>query len=126
MYASEAAMEVVNEALQMFGGYGYAKTFPIEKLFRDTRLFGIYEGTSEIQRLILSGYALNTYQPVMYSLEDVPVTRDTDPETLNTQNEKIWRCGMCGYIHKGETAPENCPLCFFPKSVFRENSCPLI
>ncbi len=57
-YATEAAMEVVNEALQIFGGYGYTKMFPIEKLLRDIRLFSIYEGTSEVQRLIVSGLCL--------------------------------------------------------------------
>ena len=53
-YATEAAQEVVNEALQIFAGYGYTKFFPIEKLLRDMRLFRIYEGTSEIQRIVIS------------------------------------------------------------------------
>lgn len=118
MYSSEAAQEVANEALQMFGGYGYSKTFPVEKLFRDIRLFTIYEGTSEIQRLILAGYVLQTYEPVMPPLEDIPVTRKADPATVSSGETSVWRCGMCGYVHYGETAPEECPLCFFPKTVF--------
>ena len=77
-YATEAAMEVVNDALQIFGGYGYTKMFPIEKLLRDIRLFSIYEGTSEVQRLIVSGYVLNSYKPVMPPLEDLPLIRELD------------------------------------------------
>jgi acyl-CoA dehydrogenase len=54
LYATEAALEVANEALQIFGGYGYTKMFPVEKILRDTRLFRIYEGTSEVQRHVIS------------------------------------------------------------------------
>ena len=68
-YASEAAMEVVEEALQVFGGYGYTRFFPVEKLLRDIRLLKIYEGTSEVQRIIVSGFVLNHYRPVMPPLE---------------------------------------------------------
>ena len=52
LYASEVALEVVNEALQILGGYGYTKMYTIEKLLRDVRLLRIYEGTSEVQRVI--------------------------------------------------------------------------
>ena len=76
-YATEAAMEVVNDALQIFGGYGYTKMFPFEKLLRDIRLFSIYEGTSEVQRLIVAGYVLNSYKPVMPPLEDLPLIPGT-------------------------------------------------
>ena len=55
--------KLVNDALQIFGGYGYTKMFPIEKLLRDIRLFSIYEGTSEVQGLIVSGHVLNNYTP---------------------------------------------------------------
>jgi acyl-CoA dehydrogenase len=121
-YASEAALEVANEALQIFGGYGYTRMFPIEKLLRDIRLFRIYEGTSEIQRMIVSGHALNVYQPVMPPLEDLPLHQDRDPETVNQPDEPettAWRCRMCGYVHYGEEPPEQCPYCFFPKSAFK-------
>lgn len=46
--------------------------FPLEKLYRDTRLLRIYEGTSEIQRMIVSGYIMNGYHPAMPALEDFP------------------------------------------------------
>ena len=51
---SDAGMDVALEALQIFGGYGYMKDYPIEKLVRDAKLLQIYEGTNEIQRLIIS------------------------------------------------------------------------
>jgi acyl-CoA dehydrogenase len=53
-FASDTAMKVSLEALQIFGGYGYMKDYPVEKLVRDAKLLQIYEGTNEIQRLIIS------------------------------------------------------------------------
>ncbi|MGD8534492.1 MAG: acyl-CoA dehydrogenase family protein [Candidatus Aminicenantes bacterium] len=54
LFASEAANKIVYHALQIHGGYGYSKEFLIEQLYRDARVFSIYEGTSEIQRLVIS------------------------------------------------------------------------
>lgn len=54
VYCSESAIEVVDDALQIFGGYGYVKDYPLEKYYRDVRVTTLYEGTSEIQRLIIS------------------------------------------------------------------------
>ncbi len=53
-FGSDVAMRVTNEALQIFGGYGYMRDYPMEKLMRDAKLLQIYEGTNEIQRLIIS------------------------------------------------------------------------
>lgn len=53
-YASEVAVSVANEAVQIFGGYGYTKDFPVEKFYRDAKLCTIGEGTSEIQKLVIS------------------------------------------------------------------------
>lgn len=53
-YASEAAVSIANEAVQIFGGYGYTKDFPVEKYYRDAKLCTIGEGTSEIQKLVIS------------------------------------------------------------------------
>jgi acyl-CoA dehydrogenase len=119
-YATEAAMEVVNEALQIFGGYGYTRMFPIEKLLRDIRLFSIYEGTSEVQRLIVSGHVLNNYKPVMPPLEDLPQIRGLDLNEPSAKDTPAWRCRMCGHIHYGEEPPEECPYCFFPKTAFKK------
>jgi alkylation response protein AidB-like acyl-CoA dehydrogenase len=53
-YASEVAVRVANDAVQIFGGYGYTKDFPVEKFYRDAKLCTIGEGTSEIQKLVIS------------------------------------------------------------------------
>jgi acyl-CoA dehydrogenase len=123
-YATEACLEVANEALQIFGGYGYTKMLPVEKLFRDARLYRIYEGTSEIQRQIVAAHAMNAYQPAMPPLEDLALHRERDITQLDSENqaEKVWRCRMCGHVHYGEDPPEECPYCFFPKSAFKEIS----
>jgi alkylation response protein AidB-like acyl-CoA dehydrogenase len=54
LYAAEMCERVCSGAIQVFGGYGYMKNFPVERLYRDARVFQIYEGTSEMQRLIIS------------------------------------------------------------------------
>lgn len=57
--ASEVAVSVSNDAVQIFGGYGYSKEYPVEKFYRDSKLSTIGEGTSEIQRLVISRALLN-------------------------------------------------------------------
>src|SRR5439155_1317282 len=52
--SADAAMEVTTDAVQIFGGYGYMKEYPVEKLMRDAKLYQIYEGTSQIQRLVIA------------------------------------------------------------------------
>ncbi len=54
LLASETAMYVTTEAVQIFGGYGYVKEYPVEKYFRDAKITEIYEGTSEIQRIVIA------------------------------------------------------------------------
>jgi acyl-CoA dehydrogenase len=53
-FAADTAMKVTTDAVQIFGGYGYMKEYPVEKLMRDAKLFQIYEGTSQIQRLVIA------------------------------------------------------------------------
>jgi acyl-CoA dehydrogenase len=53
-FAADICMEVTTDAVQIFGGYGYIKEYPVEKLMRDAKLFQIYEGTSQIQRLVIA------------------------------------------------------------------------
>ena len=54
LLASETAMWVTTQAVQIFGGYGYVKDYPVERLFRDAKITEIYEGTSEIQRIVIA------------------------------------------------------------------------
>lgn len=122
VYATETALEVANEALQILGGFGYTKMFPVEKVLRDVRLLRIYEGTSEIQRIVIAGHLLNNYQPGMPALEDLPLHRGFDPldDHAPQAGQKVWRCRICGHVHYGDEAPEECPYCFFPKTAFKE------
>jgi len=64
-FASDVAMNVTTEAVQIFGGYGYLRTYPVEKLFRDAKLYQIYEGTSEIQRIVISKFIMKRYEHAM-------------------------------------------------------------
>lgn len=54
LFASKTAVEVTSEAIQVFGGYGYTEDYPVERYFRDAKITEIYEGTSEIQRIVIS------------------------------------------------------------------------
>lgn len=58
LFCSEAAMNITTKAVQMFGGYGYTKDYPVERMMRDAKITEIYEGTSEIQRVVISGNIL--------------------------------------------------------------------
>jgi acyl-CoA dehydrogenase len=122
LYATESAFEVVDQAMQVLGGYGYTRFFPVEKLLRDTRLFRIYEGTSEVQRIIIAGHAMGAYKAVMPPLEDLPLPSQADHPERDPQAgfADAWRCRMCGYVHFGDEAPEECPYCFFPAGAFKK------
>jgi alkylation response protein AidB-like acyl-CoA dehydrogenase len=61
LMASETAMWVTTEAIQIFGGYGYVKDYPVERLFRDAKVTEIYEGTSEIQRVVIARNLYSKY-----------------------------------------------------------------
>jgi len=58
-YASETAVEIVGNSLQLHGGYGYSKEYTIERLWRDVRVLTIYEGTSQIQQIVIAGQVLS-------------------------------------------------------------------
>ena len=59
LFASEAAEKICSDAIQIFGGYGYLKDFPVERYYRDVRICQIYEGTSEVQKLVISRSVMN-------------------------------------------------------------------
>lgn len=58
LFASEVAMEVTTKAVQIFGGYGYTKDYPVERMMRDAKITEIYEGTSQVQKMVIAGNAL--------------------------------------------------------------------
>jgi len=57
-YAAETANEVAYKALQLHGGYGYIKDYPIERIYRDARILSIYEGTSQVQQMVIAGHVI--------------------------------------------------------------------
>ncbi|MDP9727794.1 acyl-CoA dehydrogenase [Alicyclobacillus tolerans] len=60
VFASDVAMEVTTEAVQIFGGYGFIREYPVERMMRDAKITQIYEGTNEIQRLVIARHVLNS------------------------------------------------------------------
>ena len=58
LYAAEVAMEVTTKAVQLHGGYGYIREYDVERMMRDAKITEIYEGTSEVQRMVISGNLL--------------------------------------------------------------------
>ena len=58
LFASELATRVTHKAIQIHGGYGYSREYPVERMYRDARITEIYEGTSEIQRLVIAAWVL--------------------------------------------------------------------
>lgn len=58
MYASDVAMKITTDAVQIFGGYGYSREYPVERLMRDAKITQIYEGTNQVQRMVVSSAIL--------------------------------------------------------------------
>ncbi len=61
LFASEMATRAAHKAIQIHGGYGYSREYPVERAYRDARITEIYEGTSEIQRLVIAAWVLKAY-----------------------------------------------------------------
>ena len=59
LFAAETAMAVTTKAVQLYGGYGYTRDYPVERMMRDAKITEIYEGTSEVQRMVISGSLLH-------------------------------------------------------------------
>ncbi len=64
LFAGDVAMRVTTEAVQVLGGYGYIKEYPVERFMRDAKIYQIWEGTAEIQRLVISRYLLGERRPL--------------------------------------------------------------
>jgi alkylation response protein AidB-like acyl-CoA dehydrogenase len=59
-FASDAAMSITTDAVQLLGGYGYTKDFPLERMMRDAKITQIYEGTNQVQRIVMARQLLNS------------------------------------------------------------------
>jgi alkylation response protein AidB-like acyl-CoA dehydrogenase len=62
-FASDAAMEITTDAVQLLGGYGYTKDFPVERMMRDAKITQIYEGTNQVQRIVMARHLLKNQSP---------------------------------------------------------------
>jgi acyl-CoA dehydrogenase len=62
-FAADSAMEITVDAVQVYGGYGFIKEYPVEKLMRDAKIMQLYEGTSQIQRLVIAKEVLLPRSP---------------------------------------------------------------
>ena len=93
MYASDVAMRVATDAVQIFGGYGYMKEYPVEKYMRDAKITQIYEGTNQIQRNIIGmGLLRESIQMnIIVCVKQVPDTSEVriDPATNNLVREGV-------------------------------------
>ena len=78
LFASEMAERVCSDAIQIHGGYGYVADFPVERIYRDVRVCQIYEGTSDIQRLVIGrAIAMNDVASPFGVYKGVPLVRST-------------------------------------------------
>jgi len=85
LFATDVAMEVTTNAVQIFGGYGYMRDYPIEKYMRDAKITQIYEGTNQVQRLVVARALVKEALSLKHLLDYVPKEIQVgynDPETL--------------------------------------------
>jgi alkylation response protein AidB-like acyl-CoA dehydrogenase len=91
LFATDAAMEVTTDAVQIFGGYGYMRDYPIEKYMRDAKITQIYEGTNQIQRMVVARSLVKESLGLKHLLEFIPKEVQkgvNDPETLKRLAEE--------------------------------------
>ena len=103
IYCTEALDYVADEAVQIYGGYGYVEEYPVERIYRDCRIFRIFEGTNEINRVITMGFlvrkALKNEIPLLAAMENarktlpemVPVSAATSGGSLEYQRQLVER-----------------------------------
>ncbi|HKQ18458.1 MAG TPA: acyl-CoA dehydrogenase family protein [Candidatus Eisenbacteria bacterium] len=85
LFATDAAMEVTTNAVQIFGGYGYMRDYPIEKYMRDAKITQIYEGTNQVQRMVVARSLIKEALNLKYLLDYIPKETQrgvNDPESL--------------------------------------------
>jgi len=85
LFATDVAMEVTTNAVQIFGGYGYMRDYPIEKYMRDAKITQIYEGTNQVQRMVVARSLVKESLSLKYLLDYIPKEVQkgvNDPETL--------------------------------------------
>jgi acyl-CoA dehydrogenase len=83
-FAADSAMEITVDAVQVYGGYGFIKEYPVEKLMRDSKIMQLYEGTSQIQRLVIAKEVLLPRQ----ADEPTPEAEAKAKESEDSQSEQ--------------------------------------
>jgi len=84
-FATDTAMSVTTDAVQLFGGYGYMRDYPIEKYMRDAKITQIYEGTNQVQRMVVTRSLIKEALNLKYLLDYIPKETQqgvNDPESL--------------------------------------------
>jgi acyl-CoA dehydrogenase len=89
-FAADSAMEITTDAVQVYGGYGFIKEYPVEKLMRDAKIMQLYEGTSQIQRLVIA--------------REILMGRDVDEETPEAKAAKAKENGQADSKAEKEAA----------------------
>ncbi len=81
-FAADSAMEVATDAVQVYGGYGFIKEYPVEKLMRDAKIMQLYEGTSQIQRLVIAREILSPRED-----KTVPSQRERTSDAVKAEEK---------------------------------------
>jgi alkylation response protein AidB-like acyl-CoA dehydrogenase len=89
LYASETAMWVTTEAVQVHGAYGYVKEYHVERLMRDAKITQIYEGTSEVQRIVISRHILDLAS-IPKAQRPIKVSKEMDYQEKTTKDPRSW------------------------------------
>jgi acyl-CoA dehydrogenase len=87
-FAADTAMEVTTDAVQVYGGYGFIKEYPVEKLMRDAKIMQLYEGTSQIQRLVIAKELLMGRQADEETPEAKALREKAERESSESQQEQ--------------------------------------
>jgi len=91
LFATDTAMQVTTDAVQIFGGYGYMRDYPIEKYMRDAKITQIYEGTNQVQRMVVTRSLIKESHGLKHLLDYIPKEVQAgvnDPESLKRQAEE--------------------------------------
>ena len=75
-FASDTAMKVATDAVQVFGGYGFMEDYPIAKFFRDAKILQIYEGTNQVQRMVIARNLIKQVGQLSHLSEYIPIPED--------------------------------------------------
>jgi alkylation response protein AidB-like acyl-CoA dehydrogenase len=85
-YASDVAMRVATDAVQIFGGYGFMEDYPIAKFFRDAKILQIYEGTNQIQRLVVARHLIRESATLAHLLPFIPIE---EQKSYASENQEV-------------------------------------